>query len=318
MKTINSLKGIVVPIVTPLLNSDSLDVAGLHRLLEHVVSGGVSGVFVLGTTGEFASLSYRLRYELAEQACRYISGRVPVLVGITDTSFAESVRLANCAADMGAAAVVAAPPFYYATAQQELFEYYDKLARRVPLPLFLYNMPVHTKVVLEPSTIQRIGDNRNVVGLKDSSGNAVYFSSVQYAMRERPDFSMFMGPEEITAEVVMAGASGGVNGGANMFPDLYVKMYNAAAAGDVARVRELQRCIMLISSRIYSVGKFGSSYLKGLKSALSLLGICDDFLAEPFNRFYPAERERIATALNEILDTLKKHGVELHHNNFVA
>jgi dihydrodipicolinate synthase/N-acetylneuraminate lyase len=316
--SIASLKGIVVPTVTPLINTDTLDVNGLHLLVEHVINGGISGIFLLGTTGEFASLSYNLRYEVVERACKQIAGRVRVMVGITDTSFSESIRLANYAADMGADALVAAPPYYYAASQQELAEYYEKLASQVTLPLFLYNMPVHTKVVIEAATVKRIADNRNVAGLKDSSGNLVYFRSVQQAMLDRSGFLMFMGPEEITAEAVLMGASGGVNGGANMFPDLYVQMYHAAVAGDLARVKVLQQCIMLISSKIYSVGRFGSSYLKGLKTALSVLGICDDFVAEPFNRFHQEEREKIARALADIQALLHQSNVTTHHNNIAT
>ena len=307
--SLTSLKGITVPIVTPLTATDTLDSTGLHRLIEHVIAGGVSGIFLLGTTGEFASLSYRLRYELIDHACKQIAGRVPVLVGITDTSFKESLNIAGKAADAGADAVVAAPPYYFAASQQELMEYYEKLSQQLPLPLFLYNMPVHTKVVLEPATIKRIADQPNVLGLKDSSGNAVYFRSVQQALRDRPEFSLFVGPEEITAEAILLGASGGVNGGANMFPELYVQMYQAAVAGDLDRVRKLQRNIMLISSRLYSVGRFGSSYLKGLKTSLSLLGICNDFVAEPFNRFHLAEREKIAVALAEVKAELELNNI---------
>ena len=94
-----------------------------------------------------------------------------------------------------------------------------------------------------------------------------------------------------------------------MFPELYVQMYEAAVAGDLDRVRKLQRNIMLISSRLYSVGRFGSSYLKGLKTSLSLLGICNDFVAEPFNRFHPAEREKIAVALAEVKAELELNNI---------
>src|SRR5690606_21546966 len=116
------LTGIIPPLVTPLLDNDTLDSEGLELLIEHTVSAGVHGIFILGTTGEFASLSYKLRRELITQTCRLVNGRVPVLVGITDSAFAESVNLAVFAAGCGADAVVLAPPFYFAAAQPELLE----------------------------------------------------------------------------------------------------------------------------------------------------------------------------------------------------
>jgi dihydrodipicolinate synthase/N-acetylneuraminate lyase len=291
------LRGIVPPMVTPLTDIDTLDIAGMERLIEHILAGGVSGLFILGTTGEFSSLSYRLRYEMIERVCRQVKGRVPVLVGITDTSLVESANLARKAADAGAAAVVSAPPYYYATGQPELIEYYQHLVPMLPLPLYLYNMPVHTKVMIDPGTVRKIAEMPNVIGLKDSSANAVYFRLVQHAMRDRQDFALFMGPEEITAEAVLFGANGGVNGGANMFPKLYVDLYKAAVAKDFEKLKPLQEKVLQISSSIYTVGRFGSSYLKGLKCALSLMGICSDYLADPFHHFEEAEREKIRKSL---------------------
>lgn len=300
MNSVKNLKGIVPPIITPLKDIDSLDVEGLERLVEHILAGGVSGLFVLGTTGEFSSLSYRLRYELVERVCKQVAGRVPVLVGVTDTSIIESENLARKAADAGAEAVVAAPPYYYATGQPELVEYFEKLADRMPLPLYLYNMPVHTKVMIDPKTVLKISDNEKVIGLKDSSANMAYFRLLQHTMKVYPEFQLFVGPEEMMADAVVLGADGGVNGGANMFPRLYVDLYNAAVAHDFEKIRILQDKVLDVSSAIYTVGKYGSSYLKGLKCALSVMGLCDDFMADPFNRFRKEERDKIEEALTKI------------------
>src|ERR1700740_1981819 len=106
-------RGIIPPLITPLVQRDELDVAGLEKLIEHVLSGGVHGLFILGTTGEAPSLSYRLRRELIDAVCRFVRGRVPVLVGITDTAFVESVSLACHAADAGAEALVVSTPYYF-------------------------------------------------------------------------------------------------------------------------------------------------------------------------------------------------------------
>src|SRR3954447_26719101 len=92
------LCGIITPMITPLSDRDALDVAGLERLIEHIVGGGVNGLFILGTSGEAPGLSYRLRRELVERTCRQVRGRLPVLVGITDTSFVEALSLAELAA----------------------------------------------------------------------------------------------------------------------------------------------------------------------------------------------------------------------------
>lgn len=295
------LRGIIPPLVTPLLDNDTLDIEGLENLIERLVSGGVHGLFILGTTGEAQSISYKLRRQMIEETGRINRNRLPLLVCISDTSITESLNLAELAADCGADAVVSAPPYYYAPSQVELAEFYTDLADRLRLPLFLYNMPSHTKVNFAPETIRQIAEHKNVIGFKDSSANAVYFQSVMIAMKDKPDFSMLVGPEEITGEIVLMGGHGGINGGANMFPELYVNLYHAAAAGNLQEVRRLQQIVMQISSTIYTVGKYGSSYLKGVKCVLGLLGVCNDHLAAPFHKFKEPEKERIRQAMEKLM-----------------
>ncbi|MDD4968832.1 MAG: dihydrodipicolinate synthase family protein [Paludibacter sp.] len=298
MKTM--LRGIVPPLVTPLLDNNTLDLEGLEKLIEHVIAGGVHGLFILGTTGEAQSLSYELRAEMIKQTAKILQDRLPLLVGISDTSLADSISLSQVAADAGADALVSAPPYYFATGQPELAEFYESLIPQLELPIYLYNMPSHTKVNFAPSTIKRIAENEKVIGFKDSSANGTYFQQVMYEMRDRKDFSIFVGPEEMMAEVVLMGAHGGVNGGANMFPKLYVDLYNAAATQNMAEVKRLHAIVMQISATIYSVGSFGSSYLKGVKCGLSVLGICNDFLASPFNKFDDEHRKRIRLAIDNL------------------
>ena len=294
------LRGVVPPLVTPLRADGRLDVRGLHRLVEHVLDGGVNGLFLLGTTGEATDLEYGLRRELVKRTCALVAGRVPVLVGITDTVLAESLRMGEYARSCGADALVAAPPYYFAAGQPELLAYYRKLADSLPLPLFLYNMPSQVKVSINVKTVAALAEHPNIVGLKDSSGNIGYFNACRYALRDRSDFAILMGPEEALGEVVLMGASGGVAGGANMFPRLYVDLYEAALAKDVDRVRELQERVMRVSSLIYGVGHHNSSFVKGVKCALSLMGICSDALAAPREPFNEEDRELVRERLHEL------------------
>ncbi len=294
------LRGIIPPTVTPLLDHDTLDVPGLERLIEHLLGGGVHGLFILGTTGEGPSLGYRLRKELIERACRQVNGRVPVLVGITDTAFAESVRMATIAAHVGAAAVVLAPPYYFSPGQAELLAYLEHLVPQLPLPLFLYNQPNHTKVPFEIDTVRRAAELPGVVGIKDSSTSMIYFHRLVALFQGRPDFTLLVGPEELLAEAVLLGGHGGVSGGANLHPRLYVQLFEAAQSRDLDRVAALHRQVMRLSTRIYTVGGPAAGVVKGLKCALSLLGICDDCPAEPFQRFGPPERARIEQELRDL------------------
>lgn len=271
----------------------------MERLWEHVLAGGVSGVFILGTTGEAPSLSYRLRSELITEVCQMANRRVPVLVGITDTAFVESVRLAHVAADAGAEAVVLSTPYYFPAGQTELTGYIQRISRELPLPLVLYNMPSLTKVWFEWDTLKQLAGLENIIGIKDSGGDMEYFERLLPLKDIRPDWSIMIGPEHLLPEAVALGADGGVAGGANAFPRLFVECYKAAAKGDSERVESLSELIGKLQ-KIYDIGKYASRHIKATKCVLSLLGICDDCMAEPFDRFKTPEREKVKAILDDL------------------
>jgi 4-hydroxy-tetrahydrodipicolinate synthase len=310
------LKGIIPPLLTPLTNDYNLDVPAVHGLIAHLVEGGVHGVFVLGTTGEATGLKYNVRQEMIKETCLAAKGKIPVMVGITDTSLGESLELAFLAKEHGAMAVVAAPPYYFNLGQQELLEYYEDLANCLPLPLYLYNMPGLTKVHIDTGTAVQLSKNPNIIGLKDSSANTVYFQSLIHGI-QREDFGLFVGPEEITAETVLMGGDGGVNGGANLFPQLYVALYQASLDRDFQRMGQLQEQVMEVAAMLYHVGKYGSSYLKGLKGAASLLGLCSPYLAPPLKQFKEMEMERIGTNLKIVQTNIEKMGLSGHTKQYI-
>jgi len=294
------LTGIIPPLVTPLLDRSSLDAVGLDRLLEHVIGGGVHGLFILGTTGEASSLDSDLKRQVITRTCATVADRVPVLVGISETSFTESLKIANKAHECGAHALVLAPPYYFPAGQPELLEYLENLVPMLRLPLFLYNMPFTSKPVFEPDTVRKAMDIPGIVGLKDSSSNMIYFHKVQSLLADKPGVSLLMGSETLLAESVLMGAHGGVCGGANLFPKLYVALYEAAARGDLPLARELHRQVMRLGAEIYEVGHYASSGIKGIKCTLSCMGICNDFMAEPFHRFREAERNMLKARLVQL------------------
>ncbi|HTN75859.1 MAG TPA: dihydrodipicolinate synthase family protein [Pirellulaceae bacterium] len=300
------LTGIVPPLVTPLLGRDQLDYAGLQRLIEHVLGGGVSGLFILGTTGEGPGLSYRLRREMIETTCQIVAQRVPVLVGITDSAIVESLAIAEWSAKCGAAAVVVAPPYYLPPGQPELQGYIERLVSELPLPLVLYNMPSLTKVAFSIPTVEALLQQPRIIGIKDSSGDMVYVHRLLRAIKSRPDWTMMIGPEELLGDAVLLGAHGGVSGGANLFPKLYVKLFQAARSGDLNRAKELHQIILRVSGSLYRIGRHPSSIIKGIKCALACLGVCDDFLAEPFRRFRPEERALVESRLQMLEAEIEK------------
>ena len=275
------LRGIVPPMITPLRDTETLDHAGLERVVERLIGGGVAGLFILGTTGEGPSLSDRLRQELISAVCNQVQGRVPVLVGITETSFTAAVELSKVAEECGADAVVTAPPYYFCPDSRELVRYVQRITDSIGLPMVAYNIPSLTGCFFDFDAIRRLMEHDRIIGFKDSSADMLYFHKLLQITRQRPDWTVLMGPEELTAEAVLMGAHGGVNGGANVHPKLYVDMCAAALSQDLPRARELHGQVFDLAGRLYSVGPGSAPVIKGIKAALDILGVCRDVCAEP-------------------------------------
>jgi 4-hydroxy-tetrahydrodipicolinate synthase len=294
-------KGVIPPLVTPLSDRDALDVEGLERLVPHVLGGGVHGLFILGTTGEGPSLSAALQRDMVQRCAQLVGSRAPLLVGVTHTSVAESLALARHAAESGADAVVLAAPCYFPMSQSDLQRVVAGFAAESPLPVMLYNMPSHTKVAFSQETVRQLMlECPNVVGIKDSSGQMMYFQQLVQLARERPGFTVLMGPEELLAPSVLLGGDGGVCGGANLAPRLYVELYEAALTGDLRRTHRLQQQVLRLSSRLYEVGPPPNGYLTGLKSALQRCGLCRDRLAEPLYQMDAAAQARLEQHLLDL------------------
>lgn len=286
------LRGIIPPIVTPLLNNNEIDQQGLENLIEHLISGGVHGIFLLGTTGEATNLSYQLRKEFIAKSCALINKRIPVVVGITDTSFGGSLEIAETAESAGADAVVIAAPYYVPISQNEMVQYLEDLVPELPLPFLMYNMPSCTKMHMSLETVKKAKE-LGAIGIKDSSGDLAYLYSIIEALKDSPEFSIIAGSEIFLPETIFNGGHGAVAGGANLFPRLFVDLYDASMERDLTKIALLREKVIQIENKIYNVGKNSSKYIKSIKCALSEMGICGDYVAHPFRKFDEVERNLI-------------------------
>lgn len=298
------LKGIIPPIVTPLNSDSELDEKGLKKLIDHLLAGGVHGIFLLGTTGEAPNLSYELRREFINMACVMIGKKVPVMVGVTDTCASGTLDIANTAKQAGADALVISTPFYLPMSESEFDDYLAMIAPQLPLPFMMYNMPSCTKFHMSLSTVRK-AQQLGAIGIKDSSGDIGYLNELINEFKDTPDFSIIVGTELFIPETIKNGGHGAVAGGANLFPRLFVDIYEASLNNDTEKIAELREKLMLIENNIYGVGEYNSKYIKSIKSALSAMGICNDFVAMPFRRFSAEQRDMIAQNLKEmdILET---------------
>lgn len=294
-------EGVITPMVTPLINRENIDFKGLEKLLDHLINGGVSGVFLMGTTGEGTSISPRMRKELIKYSVEYVKGRVPVFVSIADCCIEESLNMACYAKECGASYLVSALPFYLGLTQTEIIDYYTTIADNVPLPLFLYNIPAQTKLMISVEAVKTLAKHPNIIGMKDSSGNGTYFNTLLAEVKaEYPDFTILVGPDEMLASTMALGGNGGVNSGSNLFPELYVNLFKACKAKDTERIIKLQKLVMKVSTEVYSVDKSSVSFLKGLKAALFTERLITDYICEPLQKVNGTD-----------LETIKKNVAEL-------
>ncbi len=279
-----NLQGVIVPLITPLNPDESLDEKGLERLVEHVIKGGVAGIFLLGSSGEGPSLPLSVRERLVAATCAQVAGRVPVLVGVLGVSTVQTIEQAQRLTRCGGDAVVVTAPYYFAHTQDEIACHVTAVARAVPVPTMVYNIPQMVKTVIEPETLARLANLPEVIGVKDSHGDMVRF---QETLKLQCDgFSVYQGAEGLAALSITRGARGAVLGLANVAPGLCCDLVAAARDGDLARAWALQEQLMTLW-RLHT----HSQWLPCLKAAVSLLGICGPTASAPFR---PLNEEQLA------------------------
>lgn len=284
--------------VTPLLQNLNLDTKGLKKLIEHLLQGGVHGIFLLGTNGEGPSLGYGLRKQLITEACDIVDGRVPVMVGITDTSPESALQMAEHSSKAGADALVVAPPYYFPIEQQEMIDYLKFLAPKLPLPFILYNIPSCTKLHLSLETI-RTARELGAIGIKDSSGDMGSLYMVIDEFKDQPDFSIIAGAELFLSDTILNGGHAAVAGGANVFPRLFVELYEASCSKDLKRISELRQYLLKMHSTLYDFGDSPTKSITAIKCALAIMGICSEYMVQPLQKFDTQTRKQVEGFLRE-------------------
>lgn len=306
MFTSAQLRGVISPLLTPILADESLDEQAFRRLIEYVIGGGCHALFVLGSTGESVALPAAQRSRSLEVARETAAGRVPILAGIIAQSYQGALANAEMAVACGADAAVATAPYYFTYSQAELTDYFTRLADEIALPLIVYNIPQRTGNPLSVETILALSEHPRILGVKDTSENFMAISRMITLTRGRSDFAILPGTEPLMAPAVLMGGAGAVLGVANLAPHFCVRLYDAARAGDLERVRALQDQMedLFRLFRHYSRGEVSiGAGLGGLKLAVSLLGIGDE------RQCFPARRPGDADEMREMLGRWIAEGI---------
>lgn len=291
--TTQQIKGIIVPILTPMNEDESINHEELVRQIERLIDAGVHGIFVFGTNGEGYILNEEEKASVLKTTVDAVHGRVPVYAGTGCISTRDTIRQSLKAKELGADALSIITPSFAAASQDELICHYETVAQAVDLPIILYNIPARTGNALAPATVRKLAEVDNIVGAKDSSGN--FDNLLQYIEKTRAGskpFAILSGNDSLILWTLLAGGAGGIAGCANVFPHTMVRIYNAFMAGDLAEARRAQDSIRPFRDCF----KFGNPNTI-VKMAVQELGYPVGRCRAPFNGLSEAGLQALRTAL---------------------
>ncbi|MDO5065769.1 MAG: dihydrodipicolinate synthase family protein [Propionibacteriaceae bacterium] len=271
--------GIIPPVITPLLPNGEIDLPSLDRVVDHLLDGGVDGLFVLGSTGEVTYLTDEERVTVVRAIAARVNGRVPLIVGCMETTAPRVIAQAHRVVEAGADAIVATAPFYALNNAKEIARHFRLIAAAVDVPVFAYDVPVRLGgVKLDPELLVELGREGVIAGVKDSSGNDVAFRRlIALNKAAGSPLKVFTGHELVNDLMLLAGADGQVPGFANVDPASYRKLADACAAGQWEQAAQLQEQINAEFEIVFKpTGRGGDGTGVGaFKIAMHLLGVID-------------------------------------------
>ncbi len=300
----SSLHGIVPPILTPLTATEEIDTASLKRLVDYLIVNGVHGLWVMGTTGEFASFDESERAAAVEAAVDAAAGRVPVIVNIGDCSTRLAIRHGLAALKAGADAVALTPPYYYPNSQDELLAHFRKVREKVDLPLFIYNIPQTVKTKTDVATALKLAAEGTVIGIKDSQNDLDWFRQVTVGARARRlDLRCFLGTRFLIDAAVVVGAAGAIPSLANVAPRACVGAYEAARRGDMAAAAKHQERVMAVESitRVAQGGCPNAALMSAMKTVLVKMGIiAHNAVSSPLRPLAAGEIDKLVQVMADL------------------
>lgn len=277
----------------------------MERLVSFQIDSGVAGLWVMGTTSEFASFDEDERAAVVQTAVRAAAGRVPIVVNISDASTRLAIRHARRAALLGADAIAATPPYYYPHSQDEVLSHFRVIRDAVALPVFIYNIPQTVRVRVELSTATTLAAEGTVVGIKDSQNDLEWFRQLAIFTRDRRiDFSLFAGTRYLIDAAVLAGATGAIPSIANAFPDLCVSIFRLAMGGNFAAAANIEARIIEIEnlSGLAAGGSRNAAIISFLKTILHRRGVIESpAMTAPLRPLGGEEAERAYEQLAQII-----------------
>ena len=286
----------ITPAVTPLLPDGGIDFSSCESLYRHLVAGGMNGILIMGSIGEFFGLTMDQKKELIRCARKTVGRDTELIAGTTDLVFDQMVELSNFALDEGVDAVMIIPPYYFWFNDAGVYNYYDRLAQAIHGNIYIYTFPERTGYSIAPRVLRDLAQkHKNIIGIKDTVPGVDHTREVIKAVRPvRPDFIVYSGFDDNLAHNVMSGGNGCISGMSNLFPQLAAAWAQALREKDFAKSQEYQQLTDSLMD-IYSVGY---PFIPAIKEGLVQKGILKHATAtRPMIPLTGEEKERLKTIM---------------------
>lgn len=297
MQIAKKYKGVVIPTITPLTASLDLDEEAVEKMFTNFYSHSCEP-FILGTTGEAASIPIDIKKAFIKKAGDYKTTDTHLYVGISSNCFAESVEMAEYSAENGADVVVATVPSYYTLTEPQIKTYFIQLANESPLPVIIYNIPATTHVSLPLNIMEDLSHHPNIVGAKDSERCDERLKKSIELWKDRNDFSHFVGWAAKSTQALIDGTDGIIPSTGNLHPALYQQLINAVKDGNSEKAYELQKQSDDLGN-LYQAGRTLGESLWALKVLMQEKYLCQPFVMPPLRAMSNEETNKLITGLNE-------------------
>ncbi|MCI0494374.1 dihydrodipicolinate synthase family protein [candidate division KSB1 bacterium] len=299
MKTQKKYHGVVIPMVTPFTETGKLDEGAAIKLIELIVNGGTFP-FILGTTGESASIPVEARFRLVKLVTEFVKQRTIVYAGISDNCLENSLTLANKFFDLGINVFVAHLPSYFPLTTDMMLRHYETLADRCPGEIMIYNIKSTTHMSLPLNVIEKLSHHPKLVGLKDSERDLERLKKLTDIFAQRQDFSLLCGWTAQSANTLQMGFDGIVPSTGNLIPKKFSDLYDAVVRGDQATANKLQAEINPIAD-LHQKDMLGSEMITGLKVMMNEMGLCEPWVLPPLTRLNSEKENQIKIELKKLI-----------------
>ncbi len=298
MKKNKKFSGVIVPAVTPLTKALQIDDAAVEKIFGQFYAHNISP-FILGTTGESASLSVDVKEQYVKSAAKHKKDGTVLYAGISSNVLIESIAFTKFCADHAVDAVAATLPSYYTMTETQMKQYFETLADAVPLPLIIYNIPATTHMSIPLQLIDELSHHPNIIATKDSERSDERLAQSLALWKDREDFGHFLGWAAKSAEALIGGSDGLIPSTGNLMPEIYDEMVKAVDAGDHAKAFEMQK-LSDVYGNLYQSGKTLGESLWALKVLMQSKGLCEDVVMPPLQSLGEVEKQKLIQSYIEI------------------